>query len=648
MPRFRQLRLLIQRSLGTILVAVLSGSGLTTTASAHDSGSNPYPAIAAWHLPSGRKPLVTALRGPSPLISTGMAGTAEARLLRRQRAEKHRPVVGSGGMRPWAPEVVTASPANEASIVRLPDGTLRIFWIVQGKYCASMRSRDHGKTWSRPVIEFSVPEHAYVTTQALVDRDGEIHVCFLVGRGVGNRRPAVDLFYDIWHTKTVDDRSKWLPARRIYAGYVGALRCMLQLKDGRILLPFGKWLPPAERKPATGSNEVRILYSDDGGTTWHEAPAALTAPVRPHGGQIGAVEPTALQLKDGTIWMLIRTDTGRLYEAFSRDGVVWTPAKPSRFTSSESPATLLRLPDQRIVLIWNNCQELLPPPGRRYAAYSGRDVLHAAISDDEGRTWRGFREIFRDPKRNQTPPRHGDRGTAYPHATATTNGFVVVVTGQGEGRRAVVRFHPDWLCETSQFEDFSHGLERWSVFHAVGPLEHVWRDRIQGPKLIPHPTRKGRRVLLVRRAAGREGDGAVWNFPMGYRGELSIRIMPRRGFQRASIALADRFFDPADPQGSRQAVFLLHFAAGPTPKRDDLRLEPGQWHTLTLNWDLETKGCDVKVDDRHVKTLNVNQPTVNGISYLRLRSTAERPDPAGFLVESIAVTVDPAPVPGSR
>ena len=532
-------------------------------------------------------------------------------------------------------------PTNEASIVRQPDGTLRIFWIVQGKYCASMRSRDHGKTWSEPVVEFSVPKHADVTTRAMADRDGEIHVCFLVGRGVGNRRPAVDLFYDIWHTKTTGKRKQWQRPRRIFEGYVGALRCLIQLSSGRIVLPFGKWLPPNERKRGTGANEVLVLFSDDGGATWKESPAALTAPVRPHGGQIGAVEPTALELSDGRIWMLIRTDQGRLYESFSQDGVTWTPARPSRFSGSESPARLLRLSDRRVLLIWNNCQERVPPPGRRYSAYSGRDVLHAAISDDEGRTWRGFREILRDPKRNETPPRHGDRGTAYPDAVATTTGFVVVVTGQGEGRRAVVRFHPDWLCETSQSEDFSGGLDGWCVFHAVGPLEHVWRDRRSGPKLIPHPTRKGRHVLLIRRMAEREGDGAVWNFPMGHCGKLSIRLMARRGFHHAAIALTDRFFDPADPQGNREAVFLLRIAS--VTKHDGsttLKLEPAKWYTLTLNWNLPMQRCEVTLDGDHVKTLRVNRPTVNGISYLRLRSTARQHDPAGFLVESVSVTVD--------
>ncbi len=552
-----------------------------------------------------------------------------------------------GGRRdPWAPEIVADSPADEASVIRLPDGTLKIFWIVEGRHCASIASHDHGRTWREPVVEFPVPQHASFTARGMLDREGELHLCFLVGRGVGNRRPGVDLFYDIWHARTTHGRKEWERPKRIFAGYVGALRAMIQLDSGRILLPFGQWVAEHGTKKPTGSNHVRILFSDDGGSSWKKSPAALTAPVKPVGGRIGAVEPTVLELNDGKVWMLIRTDSGRLYESYSKDGVTWSSAAPSRFASSESPARLLRLPDGRIVLIWNNCRERIPPPGRRYSAYSGRDVLHAAISEDDGRTWRGFREILRDPKRNQRPPRHGDRGTAYPDAAVTGDGCVLVVTGQGKGRRVVLRFHPDWLCETTRSDDFSDGLDGWCVFQAFGPLEHVWQDRGPGAKLVTHPTQKSRRCLLVRKTAGKPGQGAVWNFPMGRRGRLSMRLMVLTGFQGGSIALTDRFFDPGDPQGEHGATFILHFASESVSADErDLRIEPNKWHTLTFAWNLETNRCSVTLDQRPAKILFLNGEPLHGVSYLRLRSTARRTDTAGFLVESVSVTVDRAAKP---
>ena len=52
-------------------------------------------------------------------------------------------------------------------------------------------------------------------------------------------------------------------------------------------------------------------------------------------------------LPDGRIWMLIRTQTGYLYELFSDDGSRWTVPQPTPFVSSSSPAAVLTLADGR-------------------------------------------------------------------------------------------------------------------------------------------------------------------------------------------------------------------------------------------------------------------------------------------------------------
>lgn len=144
----------------------------------------------------------------------------------------------------------------------------------------------------------------------------------------------------------------------------------------------------------------------------------------------------------------MRTQAGCLYESFSADdGTTWTPAAPSRFPTSNSPANLLRHVDGRLVLTWNHC-ELLPRHAGE-SVYGGRDALHIAISDDDGRTWRGFHEIYLDHRRNDNPAARGDRGTAYP-------------------------------------------LAQWSVYRHTGPATRWYRGRAAGPD--PHGT-------LVRRVA---------------------------------------------------------------------------------------------------------------------------------------------------
>jgi hypothetical protein len=38
--------------------------------------------------------------------------------------------------------------------------------------------------------------------------------------------------------------------------------------------------------------------------------------------------------------------------------------------------------------------------GRSEDFFTNRDVIHAAISADDGRTWRGFRELYLNDRRN--------------------------------------------------------------------------------------------------------------------------------------------------------------------------------------------------------------------------------------------------------
>src|SRR5262249_35807286 len=162
--------------------------------------------------------------------------------------------------------------------------------------------------------------------------------------------------------------------------------------------------------------------------------------------------------KDGRVWMLIRDRCGRLYESYSRDGVAWSEPRQSRFVSSDSPASTLRLTDGRILLFWC-CNQRWDNP--RSYAMRGREVLHAAISTDEGKTWQGFREVLVEPV---PPATRGDRGCAYPSAAQNKESKVVLASGQGEGRKAVVLFDPDWLMQTSAADDFSRGLEQWTLY----------------------------------------------------------------------------------------------------------------------------------------------------------------------------------------
>ncbi|MES2596890.1 MAG: sialidase family protein [Verrucomicrobiota bacterium] len=520
-------------------------------------------------------------------------------------------------------------PLNTYNAVTMPDGTLESFHrrALDGKvHIFRQRSTDNGATWSEKETAHLLSVEPWGGPIPLLAKNGELHFVVTKLRGDG-RKPNVSRFIDLYHLSSTDGRTKWTEPQRIYEGYCGSLQGVFQLKSGRILVPFADWLPNVPSTPPSGPSVTTCVYSDDLGKTWKRSEAKLTAPCNDgfNGANYGACEPVLIQLKDGRVWMLIRTQDGALYESYSKDGAEWSDAQPSRFHSSNSPAYLVRLKDGRIVVFWNNAEhcERVGKDG----VYSGRDALHAAISRDEGETWRGFREVYRDPTRNASPPKDGDRGTAYPHATLADKGRkIYLVSGQGSSLRHRFLIDPEWLMETTQTEDFSKGIDAWHLYKGVGKPERWWRDRVQGPQLIPHPDKPDAKVLHIRRPDDNEPDGATWNFPAGVFGKITLRIKAQEGFAGGQVSLGDRMFDPCDNTGDNLACHKL-----------TLPIKPGKWHELTLEWSGEY--CVSTLDGEILDTAEASFAYPNGLSYLRLRSTATSKDPAGFLVESVKAEV---------
>jgi hypothetical protein len=366
-----------------------------------------------------------------------------------------------------------------------------------------------------------------------------------------------------------------------------------------------------------GTFDCTVLYSDDRGETWRLSPAPLkvTAPVL---GTYGAIEPVVVERGDGRVWMLLRTQHGRFYESLSDDGAVWPKPRPTRIFSSDSPAGLVRLADGRIVLFWNNCL-------RFPYAYGGRHVLHGAVSSDDGKTWRGFREVARNPLRHEPPPPTGDHGATYPIPCAVNDGKVITTTGLPEPNYNLF-VDPEWFYETSRREEFRHGLEEWSVFG------------VKGVGLAPHPDQTGREVLALRKTDPDWPAGAVWNFPAGVKGRLRLRVQLRPGFAGARIGITDHFSVPYDDQDEFYNLFNLPIAADGSPS-PGTKLPTGRWVDLGFDWDLGAGRCLVTVDGRQAATLRQNRESL-GACYLRLVSTAAETDGAGLLVESVEVRLE--------
>lgn len=531
-------------------------------------------------------------------------------------------------------------------LAALPDGTLAAYFIdVRGPGLAPTPavqelkcrvSRDNGRTWGEPQSLLTMPaeEGGFGFQLPLVDQSGEVHLFIMGDANTGMlrareptaTRPAVEPLpkqrIDIWHVRSTDGRTKWTKPKQIWKGRVSDLQGATQLKSGRIVLPFGdtvvgrSWRNRGEGFAAFtffGDFDTHVLYSDDLGETWQKSESVLRVPTPSNHNAFGAVEPVVVQLKDGRVWMLIRTQLGRLFESFSDDGSVWSEPKPTAFVSSDAPAAFARLPDGRLVVMWNNCQ-------RFPYARGGRQVLHAAISDDDGKTWRGRREILRDPLRNDPPPPTGDHGVSYVYPVVASNGHVVysmwVETGQG---RSVQSFDPNWLLETEAADDFSRGLNGWSVFGT------------RGVEVVSHEGSADGKVLSVRRSDPDWPCGAVWNFPSGAAGSLKLRVQIDPQLSGTALMLADHFSPPFDVQDEFHCLFRLPLTSE--------TIQPGRWVDLELRWDTGKRSCDVLIDGTSIATLP-QQHASAGPSYLRVRSDAVARG-GGLLVDSVQVSVSP-------
>jgi hypothetical protein len=120
------------------------------------------------------------------------------------------------------------------------------------------------------------------------------------------------------------------------------------------------------------------------------------------------------------------------------------------------------LPDNRVVMMWNN--------NLRYCyANGGRAVLHAAISEDDGRSWRGYREVAANPLAKELPPPNGDHGVTYTVPALAADRQIVTSLSLGPGGGTyLLRLDPEWLYQTVRDEDFSGGLSAWQTFGTRG------------------------------------------------------------------------------------------------------------------------------------------------------------------------------------
>lgn len=299
--------------------------------------------------------------------------------------------------------VAPASEGNlrntEGDIVVLRDGRLLLAWSdfyggaednATARISAKV-SADGGRSWSEKyTLQENVGKENVMSVSLLREREtGEI----LFFHGVKN--DVDDLHFYV--RASDDEAATWSDPLRITTepGYHILMNDRaVQLTSGRIVAPMS-WNAEIWREGASTTSTAWL--SDDAGRSWTRSESSISCPQR------GAMEPGVVQLNDGSLLMIIRTQMGQIWRSLSFDeGATWTDAEPMGVRAPEAPSTITRIPTTGdLLLIWNDTFE----PG---AGHGGiRTPLVSAVSSDEGRTWRNRRVLEDAP----------DRGFAYTSVT---------------------------------------------------------------------------------------------------------------------------------------------------------------------------------------------------------------------------------------
>ena len=410
-----------------------------------------------------------------------------------------------------------------------------------------------------------------------------------------------------------------------------------------------------------------FFYSDDYGSTWTgvELPPIQGHDVAfPHKGvrwsKGSGGEANAIELSDGRMMMIIRTPKDCFYLSYSSDGgESWSYPEPSQFYGTNTTAYLLKLSDGRVLCFWNNTKplpeadhEATRPPVSDYVkkgisedVFTNRDVAHVAISEDNGKTFIGCRELFLNPVRNNTDFRYvggaetsADKSVHQFQAFELPHNKILVSVGQNAVCRRLMVFDLDWLYETCVNEDFvKNSLSKITTHTYVKSVSdsqvarvgngHCSWNRAPAAYLVPDPFGGYGEVLSISKLHDErmfnDIGGATWNFPASRKARVSIELYIAGG--RAKCILTDRWYNPCDAYAAYQSPLVFELERKDTGDN---------FAAVDVEYDLNTERTVVLVNGQIHAEFKISMPHPAALSYLVLQCDSEDGS-KGYYVRSL-------------
>lgn len=283
------------------------------------------------------------------------------------------------------------------SLAVAPGGRLWANWYAgvtpgedHNNYVVLSTSGDDGTTWKEVLVidpDGSGPVRSF-DPELWVSPDERLYVFW-----AQMDRSQTDTQLGVWCIETREpnaEQPQWTPPRRLADG---VMMCKpLTLSSGEWALPISAWRAHDE--------SARLFVSTDQGRTW-TLRGGCNVPVAARQFD----EHMFIERRDGSLWLLARTQYG-IGESVSTDGGrTWPELKPSAIPHTPSRFFIRRLSSGNLLLVKHG----------PFEKKTGRSHLTAYISTDDGRTWGGG--LMLDER----------AGVSYPDGQQTPDGLIRII-----------------------------------------------------------------------------------------------------------------------------------------------------------------------------------------------------------------------------
>ncbi len=277
-----------------------------------------------------------------------------------------------------------------------PEGRMWATWYAgitpgedQNNYVVLSTSGDGGKSWEEVMVvdpDGDGPVRAF-DPELWLAPNGTLY--WFWAQAVGHAGfPG-----GVWAASTSTPeiaKAEWSAAKRINDG---VMMCKpLALSTGEWVLPTSLW--------RTQDNSAQMMVSEDQGATW-KVRGACNVPQKDRQFD----EHMLIERKDGSLWMLARTNYG-IGESVSTDrGKTWPDLTPSKILHPSARFFIRRLKSGHLLLVKHG------PIDKRI----GRSHLTAYLSTDEGQSWSDG--LMLDER----------GGVSYPDGQQTSEGVIHII-----------------------------------------------------------------------------------------------------------------------------------------------------------------------------------------------------------------------------